>query len=66
MYKITKGDREEHANTYPEAEKIYNRLCKSKYPCGALTRLYCDLGEGYQIMRIGGNRIERALLPEYS
>ena len=62
MYKITKGNREEHADTYPQADKIFRRLCKNLYPCGAITRLYCDIGDGYKLMKVGGKRIENALL----
>jgi hypothetical protein len=66
MYKITKGNREEYANTYMKAEKIFRRLCKNLYQCGAITRLYCDIGNGYQLMRVGGRRIENALIPEHA
>lgn len=61
MYKITKGNTEVHANTYEKAEKTYMRMCKILYPCGAITRLYCNLGGGYCLMRVGGKKIEQAL-----
>lgn len=61
MYKITKGDIEAYANTYEKAKCIYNRMCKTLYPCRAITRLYCNLGDGYCLMRCGGERIEQAL-----
>lgn len=63
MYKITKGNIEAYANTYEKAEKTYKRMRKNLYPCQSFTRLYCDLGNGYCLMRVGGKRIEKALKP---
>ena len=60
MYKITRGDNIQTAATYTQAEKIFNRIKRNKYPCGTFTRLYCDLGDGYQLMMISGKAIERS------
>lgn len=60
MYKITRGDKLFFADNYSSAEKIFTRTANSKYPCGAFTRLYCNLGDGYKLMRVHGKQIERA------
>lgn len=65
MFKITHGSDLFTAKTFREAEKIYNRLKRRKYPCGAFTRMYCDFGDGYVLTKVGGKRIENALLPEH-
>lgn len=62
MYKITRGDEISYTQTYPEAEKIFNRVRRRKYPCWEYTRLYCDLGEGYQLMTVAGKRLNNAFL----
>lgn len=60
MYKITKGDKLFFADNYASAEKVFNRTKNTKYPCGAFTRLYCDLGAGYDLMRVHSKSIGRA------
>ena len=66
MFKITHWRDEFTASNYREAEKIFNRLKRRKYPCGEFTRMYCDFGEGYVLTRVGGKRISNALLPEHN
>jgi len=66
VYKITRGLETQFAEDYPEAEKIYQRMSKRKYPCWEYTRLYCNLGDGhYDLMKVTGKRIRDALIPEH-
>lgn len=62
MFKVTRGDFVGYTDKYPEAEKLFRRIARRKYPCGSYTRLYWNSGNGYSLSMVTGKRLENAFV----